>query len=476
MINLLTASCLIMRCTPLDRPRIIKKLLGEDPRLVQYSPATTDTTNSVDYLLSVLADPAPVIAEGFLAVLASLPTFDRSRVIGKITAAYHSGHKLIHKLIILETGNHQLPTELQQYFAEQQDPLPAGIEIDAILLEFGFDPNINEVARYASGLSQDDLRKGLAEAKQVGEPAKYLRDYRKNRFSQAGITFAPPPTVAKIGGLDLLQKEIPAIKFRFSELGKSFGLPTPRGWMLVGPPGAGKTHTAKVMSFELGYPMVMLSIEAALVGGIPAVQKAIEIAESLAPCIFYIDEADKFFETPEGQQVLGHLLTWMNDKITAVFVMMTLNRIEKMPIEITRSGRNDDFWFVDLPDPVSRKEILEIHIDRFKDSFEHGGNWTLNEWHQLALETNKFTGSELESLVEKTVTGVKMINPEQMVTLKDLSKEATEFFSMFRRNESAIMEMVKAIKENARPAQSKDRQIIPTDPYDQYAPISISQD
>jgi ATP-dependent 26S proteasome regulatory subunit len=470
MLDLLTTSCLVMRCTPLDRPRIIKKLLGEDPDFVHYSPATAQTSTPIDYLLSILADSAPVIAEDFLSVLASLPVFDRSRVTSKITAAYHSGRS---KLIFLETGSHRLPPELHQYFGEWQDPLPVGIEIDAILLEFGFDPN-TEIAKYASGLSQDDLRKGLAEAKRASEPAKYLRDYRKNRFAQAGITFAPPPTVAKIGGLDLLQKEIAAVKFRFSKLGQSFGLPTPRGWMLVGPPGSGKTHTAKVMSFELGYPMVMLSIEAALVGGIPAVQKAIEIAESLAPCIFYIDEADKFFDTPEGQQILGHLLTWMNDKTTAVFVMMTLNRIEKLPLEITRSGRNDDFWFVDLPDPVSRKEILEIHISRFEDSFERSGNWSLDEWHQLALETNKFTGSELESLVEKTVTAIKMADPEKLVSLNDLSDEAIQFFSMFKRNESAIMDMVKAARDCARPAQSKDRQIIPTVVYDAHLPISIS--
>jgi ATP-dependent 26S proteasome regulatory subunit len=471
MLDLLTTSCLVMRCTPLDRPRIIKKLLGEDPNYVHYSPATAQTSTPIDYLLSILADSAPVIAEDFLSVLASLTVFDRSRVTSKITAAYHSGRS---KLIFLETGSHRLPPELHQYFGEWQDPLPVGIEIDAILLEFGFDPN-TEIAKYASGLSQDDLRKGLAEARRASEPAKHLRDYRTNRFAQAGITFAPPPTVAKIGGLDLLQKEIAAVKFRFSELGKSFGLPTPRGWMLVGPPGSGKTHTAKVMSFELGYPMVMLSIEAALVGGIPAVQKAIEIAESLAHCIFYIDEADKFFDTPEGQQILGHLLTWMNDKTAAVFVMMTLNRIEKLPIEITRSGRNDDFWFVDLPDPVSRKEILEIHIGRFKNSFERDGIWDLAEWHQIALETNKFTGSELESLVEKTITAVKMIDPGQLVSMTDLSNEARQFFSLFRRNESAIMDMVKAVKEHARPAQSKDRQIIATDPYDQYAPIPLSQ-
>jgi ATPase family associated with various cellular activities (AAA) len=470
---MLDSSYLIIKCSPLDRPRIIKKLTTEDRDLVHYSPANTSVSTPIDYLLSILAESASAIAEDFLSVLASCPVFERSRITSKIQFAYHLGQSK--KLIFLETGTQPLPQELQQYFSEWRDPLPAGIELDSILLEFGVDPN-TEIARYASGLSSDDLRKALAESKRTKDPAIYLREYRKNRFIQAGITFAPPPTVAKIGGLNLLQQEISAVKFRFSPLGKSFGLPTPRGWMLVGPPGSGKTHTAKVMSFELGYPMVMLSIEAALVGGIPAVQAAIEIAESLAPCIFYIDEADKFFDTPEGQQVLGHLLTWMNDKVTPVFVMMTLNRIEKLPPEITRSGRIEDFWFVDLPDPVSRKEILEIHIDRFRDSFESSANWTLTAWHQLALQTNKFTGSELESLVEKTVTAVKMSDPEKLVSLVDLKEQATQFFSLFKRNESAIMEMVKSVRGYARPAQSDDRQIIPTDTYDRYLPIPISQD
>ncbi len=465
-------SCLVIRCSPLDRPRIIKKLQAEHQNLVHYSPANTTASTPIDYLLSILADSEPRIAEDFLSVLASCPVFERSRITSKIQFTYHSRNAK--QLIFLETGNQPLPQELQQYFSEWRDPLPAGIELDSILLEFGVDPN-TEIARYASGLSSDDLRKALVESKRTKDPAIYLREYRKNRFIQAGITFAPPPTVAKIGGLNLLQEEILAVKFRFSELGKSFGLPTPRGWMLVGPPGSGKTHTAKVMSFELGYPMVMLSIEAALVGGIPAVQAAIEIAEALAPCIFYIDEADKFFDTPEGQQVLGHLLTWMNDKVTAVFVMMTLNRIEKLPPEITRSGRIEDFWFVDLPDPMSRKEILEIHIDRFRNSFESSATWTLTDWHQLALQTNKFTGSELESLVEKTVTAVKMSDPEKLVGLTNLIEQATQFFSLFKRNESAIMEMVKSVRGYARPAQSDDRQIVVTAPYDRYLPIPISQ-
>jgi ATPase family associated with various cellular activities (AAA) len=472
---MLDTSCLVIRCSPLDRPRIIKKLQAEHQNLVHYSPANTTASTPIDYLLSILADSSSTIAEDFLSVLASCPVFERSRITSKIQFAYHLGQSK--KLIFMETGTQPLPQELQQYFLEWRDPLPTRMEIDSILLEFGFDPNNpnTEIARYASGLSQDDLCKALTESRQAKDPAIYLREYRKNRFVQAGITFAPPPTVAKIGGLNLLQQEISAVKFRFSQLGKSFGLPTPRGWMLVGPPGSGKTHTAKVMSFELGYPMVMLSIEAALVGGIPAVQAAIEIAEALAPCIFYIDEADKFFDTPEGQQVLGHLLTWMNDKVTAVFVMMTLNRIEKLPFEITRSGRIEDFWFVDLPDPMSRKEILEIHIDRFRNSFESSATWTLTDWHQLALQTNKFTGSELESLVEKTVTAVKMSDPEKLVGLTDLIEQATQFFSLFKRNESAIMEMVKSVRGYARPAQSDDRQIILIDPYDRYLPIPISQ-
>ncbi len=212
--------------------------------------------------------------------------------------------------------------------------------------------------------------------------------------------------IADIGGLDQLKTWLLRRGSAFSEQARQYGLPQPRGLLLVGIQGTGKSLTAKAIAHHWQLPLLRLDVGrlfAGLVGESEArTRQLIQLAEAMAPCILWIDEIDKAFGSSQDggttSRVFGSLLTWMAEKQAPVFVVATANNIQLLPPELLRKGRFDEIFFVDLPNQNERAEIFTVHLNRLRPQ-------TIRSYDikRLAYETPDFSGAEIEQTLTEAM-------------------------------------------------------------------------
>lgn len=215
-----------------------------------------------------------------------------------------------------------------------------------------------------------------------------------------------------IGGLENLKKWL--VKRNNSWLGKAqkdYNLPSPKGILITGVPGCGKSLTAKAMSALWQLPLLRLDVGkifSGLVGSSEEnMRKAIQTAEAVAPSILWIDEIEKGFGNAGGEmdggtstRVFGTFLTWMSEKTKPVFVIATANNIHALPSEMLRKGRFDEIFFVDLPTKTERKVIFKLHLEkRLNGSLSKDFKITDTLLNKLADLTEGFVGAEIEQVV-----------------------------------------------------------------------------
>jgi ATP-dependent 26S proteasome regulatory subunit len=205
--------------------------------------------------------------------------------------------------------------------------------------------------------------------------------------------------LADLGGLAALKDWLVARRDAFGGRARAFGLPAPRGLLLLGVQGCGKSLTARVVASHWGLPLLRMDI-GSLFGGRQspdrALRRALEIAEAVSPTVLWVDEIDKAFERGgDGSQtrLLGGLLTWLQEKEAPVFFVATANRVDGLPPELLRKGRFDEIFFVDLPDRSSREEILRIHLSR------RGRDPDDYDIVDVSEAAHNFSGAELEQVV-----------------------------------------------------------------------------
>ena len=215
-----------------------------------------------------------------------------------------------------------------------------------------------------------------------------------------------------VGGLENLKKWL--VKRNNSWLGKAqkdYNLPSPKGILITGVPGCGKSLTAKAMSALWQLPLLRLDVGkifSGLVGSSEEnMRKAIQTAEAVAPSILWIDEIEKGFGNAGGEmdggtstRVFGTFLTWMSEKTKPVFVIATANNIQALPSEMLRKGRFDEIFFVDLPTKTERKVIFKLHLEkRLNGSLSKDFKITDTLLNKLADLTEGFVGAEIEQVV-----------------------------------------------------------------------------
>jgi ATP-dependent 26S proteasome regulatory subunit len=238
-------------------------------------------------------------------------------------------------------------------------------------------------------------------------------------------------TMASVGGLDRLKTYITKRALAFTPKAQAFGVRPPKGVFLAGPPGTGKTLTAKAMAAYLGYPLAWL--EASKIFGQFVGQSENQLASALkvvaanAPCVLFIDEAEKFFAGVTGPsssdvtaKLAGMFLTWMQERPAGadkVLVVMTANNVLSLPPELF--SRFDATFWVNLPNYRERCEIFRIHIAKVK---RDPAKFDLEV---LASKTEGYSGREIEKLVAETLYTVMAENPEnpREVTTEDIAKE-----------------------------------------------------
>ena len=250
-----------------------------------------------------------------------------------------------------------------------------------------------------------------------------------------------------VAGLENLKTWLDKRSIAFTDKAKQFGLPPPRGVLLLGVQGCGKSLCAKATASMWHLPLLRFDLGrmfSSLVGSSEEnVRRAIQVAESVAPAVLWIDEIDKAFagassssgsDGGTSSRVFGTLLTWLSEKKSSVFVIATANDISKLPPELLRKGRLDEIFYLDLPNFNERKEIFRIHLakrNRTPDRFD---------LDRLSHQSDGFNGAEIEesvvsSLFDEFSSGIPLDTEVLLTGLKDtvpLSKTMSEELSRLR--------------------------------------------
>ena len=239
-----------------------------------------------------------------------------------------------------------------------------------------------------------DLETILEEKKQIIRKSGILEYYEHRE------------ELGDVGGMDTLKDWLVKRRHAFGTRARDFGLPLPKGILLIGVPGTGKSLTAKAVGALWQMPLLRLDVGkifAGLVGSSEEnIRNVIKTAEAIAPAVLWIDELEKGFsgtgssgQTDGGttSRVFGSFITWLQEKTTPVFVIATANNVHQLPPELLRKGRFDEIFFCDLPDREDRRQILEIHIRRKN---RDPGQFDLDK---LVDATVDYSGAEIEQAV-----------------------------------------------------------------------------
>ncbi|MDR1282416.1 MAG: AAA family ATPase [Opitutaceae bacterium] len=251
-----------------------------------------------------------------------------------------------------------------------------------------------------------------------------------------------------VGGLDDLKPWLIKRRSAFSPEAESYGLPTPKGFLMFGVPGCGKSLVAKVTASCLDVPLLRLDagkLFGSLVGESERNMRAVlQTAEAVAPCVLWIDEVEKGFSGSKSSgstdggttaRVFGSFLQWMQDKAAPVFVVATANDVSALPPEMLRKGRFDENWFIDLPTAEERKQIWEIQIKKRKRNPKKFGI------AELARLTDGYTGSEIEQLfVESMFTAFDAGKEPSTDLLVECAKEFTPLSRMMAEDIKRLRE------------------------------------
>jgi ATP-dependent 26S proteasome regulatory subunit len=239
-------------------------------------------------------------------------------------------------------------------------------------------------------------------------------------------------TLESIGGLDVLKSWLLKRKDAFGQRAKEYGLPTPKGLLVIGIPGTGKSLTAKATASVFGVPLLKLDagrLFAGIVGQSESnLRSVIQTAEAIAPCCLWIDELEKGFAGTKSSgstdggtsaRVFGSFISWMQEKTSPVFVVATANDVSQLPPEMLRKGRFDEIMFVDLPNQDERESIWEIQIQNY------GRDAAGYDLAALAKATEGLTGSEVEQVfIEALFCG---FDKEKEPTDFSIAQVLTEF-------------------------------------------------
>ena len=349
------------------------------------------------------------------------PYLDSPPVTRSIRDAIAS-FKSTNKIIILMSPYLQIPLELENDIVVLDFPLPQAKEIDQVLEKATkksrskrLSPEVKEkLRRAAMGLTIDEAekvyRKAIVKAGKLTEDeVGIVLSEKKQLIRRNGILdyIEEDETIKAVGGLDELKRWLTQRTQAFTEKARAYGLPQPKGMLILGVPGCGKSLIAKTTSKLWGLPVLRLDMgrvyDGSTVGKSEAnLRSALKTAESISPAILFIDELDKAFAGSAGSadsdggtssRIFGSFLTWMQEKDSPVFVMATANRLDRLPGEFLRKGRFDEIFFVDLPSSKEREAIFNIHLKKRRDDISRF------DIHELANISEGFSGAEIEQAI-----------------------------------------------------------------------------
>ena len=358
------------------------------------------------------------------------------------------------------------PLELLRELGRVQLPLPNADELGALfrrVLEKASGDNephlLDDAVRGALGLTISEavrvFRRACRQSNGLNPDAvaEIVRDKRRALRRTPALSFHDDGTsLQEVGGLGELKHWLAERRRAFTEEARQFGLPVPKGLLLLGVQGCGKSLCAKAVAKEWNFPLLRLDMAAAFAAADQspelAMREATQVAESLAPAVLWIDEIEKGFAStasdPSASRVFGSFLTWLSEKQTPVFVVATANDVTQLPPELLRRGRFDELFFVDLPTASERQEILGIHLRKRGRDAAH---YRVTEH---AEEAERLTGAELEQAVTAALYTAFADNRD--LEDDDIVNALTETVPIYDTYEEQIKELRDWARNRARAA------------------------
>jgi AAA+ superfamily predicted ATPase len=331
-----------------------------------------------------------------------------------------------YKTVVLVSPVLEIPAELEKEVTVLNFPLPTKDDLSVLLDEvidrvqqfkqIRIDLDVagrERLLQAALGLTLNEAENVLAKIlvqkqRLSGEDVAEVFAEKQQIIRKSGLLeyCASGETLDQVGGLAVLKDWLRKRTRAFTEEARAFGLPAPKGMLLLGVQGCGKSLCAKAVSTHWQLPLLRFDMGrmfGSLVGSSEEnVRRAIAVAESVAPAILWVDEIDKAFAgwqasgvTDAGTtaRVFGTFITWMSEKTSPVFVVATANDISQLPPELLRKGRFDEIFFVDLPALEEREEIFRIHLAK------RGRNPDAFDLAALAQASQGFSGAEIEQAI-----------------------------------------------------------------------------
>lgn len=360
------------------------------------------------------------------------------------------------KNIVLIAPRLAIAEDLSEVITVLEFPLPNAleikIEVERLLSATGQTLAVkvlDELVRSCQGLSMERIRRVLARAiathgELQPEDVELVLEEKRQTIRQTQILefYSTAEKISDIGGLDNLKDWLLRRGNAFSERARQYGLPHPRGLLLVGIQGTGKSLTAKAIAHHWHLPLLRLDV-GRLFGGLVGesesrTRQMIQVAEALAPCILWIDEIDKAFsglgskgDAGTTNRVFGSLVTWLAEKKSPVFVVATANDIQALPPEMLRKGRFDEIFFVGLPTQEERQAIFLVHLSRLRSH-----NLKSYDLERLGYETPDFSGAEIEqTLIEAMHIGYSQ---NRDFTTDDILEAASQMIPLARTAQEQI--------------------------------------
>jgi hypothetical protein len=360
-----------------------------------------------------------------------------------------------------------VPDELQREAALLVLPPPKAEELERVLRETceGLQLTLSPEAARSSvtaalGLGEEEARRAFRRAlKEGSEPTRIVLEEKRRLLRRSAALDCidlgedEAAGLALVGGLDQLKQWLSDRQKSLGPEARAFGLPPPKGLLLIGVQGCGKSLSAKAVAAQWRLPLARLDLAglfAAEMTPEASLRQAVAAAEAMAPAVLWVDEIEKGFagadsgRDPGLARIFGWFVTWLAERQSEIFVVATANEVAALPPELLRKGRFDEIFFVDLPDLKSRIEILGIHLER------RGRKAARLPVSAVAERAEHFSGSELEQVVVSALH--RAFAQGRELSGEDLEQAVDQTVPLYRTFEERIKALREWAKDRARPA------------------------
>ncbi|HVJ87906.1 MAG TPA: AAA family ATPase [Caulifigura sp.] len=379
--------------------------------------------------------------------------------------------------ILLVTPVDDIPVELMKDLFVMELPLPGLEEIREVLNDVrGMLPADVQMDRAQEehllkavlGLTAEEARKAFARALQNREEVDdtvYAGLVAEKRHMVQGSDllefFDLDESIDDIGGLEGLKSWINERAEAFSADAQSRGISNPKGVLLAGVQGCGKSLSAKAIARLLGFPLVRMDLSTLLESTRGSseqnLREVLHTMETIAPSVLWLEEIDKAFAGFDAEsttdatiaRIVGRFLTWLQEHTSPVFVVATANNVARLPPELLRRGRFDELFFVDLPNFYERKSIFEIHLKR------RGWKPEMFDVEALANRTDEYSGAEIEQVVNSAI--IESYSQGRMLTDDDLEQSRDRTVPLSVTMEDQIFALREWARTRCRPATLDSR-------------------